>query len=111
MSGALPARGVRPYRSSMNCRSLPSSMPGAPAPLKPIASTGWSGTRSYVSDTPLSESDARAKGIRGGDEITLRSNGTSVTLRARLSRELRPGVVRVPEEFAGELQPNVEVSK
>ncbi|MGB8004950.1 MAG: molybdopterin dinucleotide binding domain-containing protein, partial [Gaiellaceae bacterium] len=64
-----------------------------------------------AAEAELSESDARARGIRGGDEITLRSNGTSVTLRARLSRELRAGVVRVPEEFAGELQPNVEVSK
>jgi NADH-quinone oxidoreductase subunit G len=62
-------------------------------------------------EAELSVSDARARGIHGGDEITLRSNGTSVTLRARLSRELRPGVVRVPEEFAGELQPDVEVSK
>jgi anaerobic selenocysteine-containing dehydrogenase len=62
-------------------------------------------------EAELSESDARERGIRGGDEIMLRSNGTSVTLRARLSRELRPGIVRVPEDFAGELQPNVEVSR
>ena len=41
----------------------------------------------------------------------LRSNGTSVTLRARLSRELRPGVVRVADDFAGDLQPTVEISK
>jgi len=41
----------------------------------------------------------------------VRSNGTSVQLRARLARELRPGIVRVPEDYAGELQPQVEVSK
>jgi hypothetical protein len=41
----------------------------------------------------------------------VRSNGTSVTLRARLSRELRSGVVRIAEEHAGDLQPTVEVSK
>ena len=47
----------------------------------------------------LAEADARSRGIRGGDEITIRSNGTSVTLRARLSRDLRAGVLRVPEEY------------
>src|SRR5205807_6329029 len=58
----------------------------------------------------LAEEEARARGIRGGDEITVRSNGTSITLRARLSRELRPGVLRVPEEYAGDLQPTVEIA-
>jgi NADH-quinone oxidoreductase subunit G len=62
-------------------------------------------------EAELSEQDARARGIRNGEEIRVRSNGTSVTLRARLSRELRPGVVRVPEDFAGDLQPSVEISK
>ena len=62
-------------------------------------------------EAELSEQDARSRGIRNGEEITIRSNGTSVTLRARLSRELRPGVVRVPEDFASDLQPSVEISK
>jgi len=58
----------------------------------------------------LAEEDARARGIRGGEEVTVRSNGTSITLRARVSRELRPGVLRVPEEYAGDLQPTVEIA-
>jgi len=62
-------------------------------------------------EAELSEQDARTRGIRNGEEITIRSNGTSVTLRARLSRELRPGVVRVAEDFARDLQPTVEISK
>ena len=62
-------------------------------------------------EVELSEQDGRARGIRNGEEITIRSNGTSVSLRARLSRELRPGVVRVPETFAGDLKPIVEISK
>jgi NADH-quinone oxidoreductase subunit G len=62
-------------------------------------------------EVELAAEDARSRGIRNGDEITVRSNGTSVTLRARLSDELRPGVLRVPEEYAGELQPIVELSK
>jgi NADH-quinone oxidoreductase subunit G len=62
-------------------------------------------------EAELSDQDANSRGIRNGEEVTIRSNGTSVRLRARLSRELRPGVVRVPEEFAGDLQPTVEISK
>jgi predicted molibdopterin-dependent oxidoreductase YjgC len=62
-------------------------------------------------EAELSEQDGRARGIRNGEEITIRSNGTSVRLRARLSRELRPGVVRVSEDFAGDLKPVVEISK
>jgi NADH-quinone oxidoreductase subunit G len=61
-------------------------------------------------EAELSEQDGRAQGIRNGEEITIRSNGTSVRLRARLSRELRPGVVRVSEDFAGDLKPTVEIS-
>jgi NADH-quinone oxidoreductase subunit G len=62
-------------------------------------------------EAELAEEDARRLGIRNGDEVTVRSNGTSIQLRARLTRELRPGIVRVPEDYAGELQPQVEVSK
>jgi NADH-quinone oxidoreductase subunit G len=59
----------------------------------------------------LAAEDARSRGIRAGDEITVRSYGTSITLRARVSQELRPGVLRIPEEYAGDLQPSVEVAK
>jgi NADH dehydrogenase/NADH:ubiquinone oxidoreductase subunit G len=61
-------------------------------------------------EVELSEEDARARDIRPGDEVTVRSNGTSVTLRARLNRDLRAGVVRIAEEHAGDLQPTVELS-
>ena len=43
--------------------------------------------------------------------MSVRSNGTSVSLRARVTRELRSGVVRIADEHAGDLQPSVEVSK
>ncbi len=59
----------------------------------------------------LSEQDARSVDIRSGDEVTVRSNGTSVRLRARLSRDVRAGVVRIADEHAGDLQPSVEVTK
>jgi NADH-quinone oxidoreductase subunit G len=58
----------------------------------------------------LSEEDAHARGIRNGDTVTVRSNGTSVTLRASLTRELRRGVVRVALEHAADLETSVEVT-
>jgi NADH-quinone oxidoreductase subunit G len=62
-------------------------------------------------EVELSRDDAAAGDIRTGDPVTVRSNGTSVTLRARLSDDLRAGVVRIADVHAGELQPTVELSK
>ncbi len=62
-------------------------------------------------EVELSEQDARRRKIANGDEVTVSSNGTSVTLRARLSKDLRAGVVRIAEDHAGDLQPRVEVAK
>jgi len=64
-----------------------------------------------LAEVELSEQDARSRGIANGDEVTVRSNGTSVLLRARLSGELRTGVVRIADDHAGDLQPLVEVGK
>ena len=63
-----------------------------------------------AAEVELAEDDAHARGIRNGDDVTVRSNGTSVTLRARLTRELRTGVVRIADEHAAELQPSVEIT-
>ncbi len=62
-------------------------------------------------EVELAIDDALARGIAAGDEVTVSSNGAAVTLRARLSREIRAGVVRIADEHAGELQPLVEVAK
>jgi predicted molibdopterin-dependent oxidoreductase YjgC len=62
-----------------------------------------------LAEVELAEADAHERGIQNGQEITVRSNGTAVRLRARLSRELRRGVVRIADEFAGDLHPDVEV--
>jgi NADH dehydrogenase/NADH:ubiquinone oxidoreductase subunit G len=59
----------------------------------------------------LAGDDARARGIRAGDQVNVRSNGTSVALRARIALDLMPGVVRVPFDDAGGLRDYVEVSK
>ena len=62
-------------------------------------------------EVQLTEADAHVRGIRNGDTVTVSSNGASVSLRARLTPELRTGVVRIPERHAGDLQPSVEVTK
>ena len=62
-------------------------------------------------EAALSADDAERRGIASGDDITLRSNGTSVDLRAKVDRTLVAGVVRVAEEHAGELHQTVEVVK
>jgi NADH-quinone oxidoreductase subunit G len=62
-------------------------------------------------EVELSEADARTRGIRNGETVSVRSNGSSLSLRARISRELRNGVVRIADENAGDLLVSVEVTK
>jgi NADH dehydrogenase/NADH:ubiquinone oxidoreductase subunit G len=57
----------------------------------------------------LSPEDARERGIRNGQTVTVSSNGTSVELRARIARDLAAGAVRIAREHAGDLHPTVEV--
>jgi len=62
-------------------------------------------------EVELSADDAERRRIGPGDEVTVRSNGTSATLRARIDRRLAPGVVRIADEHAGDLHQLVEVLK
>jgi hypothetical protein len=63
-------------------------------------------------DLELSPDHARTLGVRTGDAVTVRTNGTSAQLRARVRRGLEAGVVLVPEGAADELQPGpVEVTR
>jgi NADH-quinone oxidoreductase subunit G len=59
----------------------------------------------------LSRGDADRRGIATGDMVTVRSNGTSVDLRARIDRRLVEGVARIAEEHAGGLHFDVEILK
>jgi NADH dehydrogenase/NADH:ubiquinone oxidoreductase subunit G len=60
----------------------------------------------------LARDDAQRLGVRDGDEVTVKTNGTSATLRARVRRNLRAGVVLVPEGSASSLVPGtVEVTR
>jgi NADH-quinone oxidoreductase subunit G len=51
-------------------------------------------------EVTLNRDDAERQGVRGGDRVTLSQNGTSVELRAKLSRSVRSGVALVPREHA-----------
>jgi predicted molibdopterin-dependent oxidoreductase YjgC len=59
----------------------------------------------------IAADDARARGIAPGDDVEIRSNGTSATLRARISRALPRGTVRAPEEHVSGLAHDVEVTR
>jgi NADH-quinone oxidoreductase subunit G len=59
----------------------------------------------------LSRADAQRLGIRTGDDVQVRSNGTSRQLRARVTDALRAGVVRAPEEHVVDLHTGVEVTR
>jgi anaerobic selenocysteine-containing dehydrogenase len=59
----------------------------------------------------LAADDARARGIGNGDAVTVRSNGTGRELRARIARDLAPGLARIPRDDATGLHEFVEVSK
>ena len=60
-------------------------------------------------DIELSAADAERRGIASGDAVLVRSNGTSVELRARVNRKLVEGVARVADEHAADLHATVEV--
>jgi hypothetical protein len=62
-------------------------------------------------DVELSAADAASLGVATGDPVLVRSNGTSVELRARVNARLLGGVVRIAEEHAADLHPSVEVVK
>jgi NADH-quinone oxidoreductase subunit G len=61
-------------------------------------------------EVELAPDDAQRLGISEGQEVTVRSNGTSATLRARLARDLSPGAVRIAEGYAQGLEQRVEIT-
>jgi NADH-quinone oxidoreductase subunit G len=62
-------------------------------------------------EVELSPEDAKEREIAAGDTVTVSHNGTSVELRARITRDLRAGVARIAQQHAGDLGGRVEVSK
>jgi NADH-quinone oxidoreductase subunit G len=61
-------------------------------------------------DVELAPDDAERLGVLNGQEVTVRSNGTSVQLRARLAEDLSLGAARIAQEFAAGLEGQVEVA-
>jgi NADH-quinone oxidoreductase subunit G len=59
----------------------------------------------------LSADDARRRKIATGDLVTVGSNGSGITLPARVNRRLHAGVARLALEHAGGLGGIVEVAK
>jgi NADH-quinone oxidoreductase subunit G len=59
----------------------------------------------------ISAGDARRRKIATGDYVTVGSNGTAITLRARVNRHLRDGIARVALEHANGLHGIVDVAK
>ncbi len=62
-------------------------------------------------EVELAYDDAATREIAAGETVHVSSNGTSKELRARLSRKLRSGVVRVASEHAEGLADRVQVEK
>ena len=62
-------------------------------------------------EVALSLTDADRRGIATGDLVAVRSNGTSLELRARVDRRLVQGIARVADEHAADLHADVEVVK
>jgi NADH-quinone oxidoreductase subunit G len=59
----------------------------------------------------ISPADADRRGIASGEPVVVRSNGTSVELRALVNRKLVGGIARIADEHAGDLHATVEVVK
>jgi len=62
-------------------------------------------------EAELSADDARRAGVANGDQVTLTAGDHAVTLRARVNRRMRSGIVRVAAEHAGGLQGRVEIER
>jgi NADH-quinone oxidoreductase subunit G len=61
-------------------------------------------------EVTLSRADAEQQGVKNGDLVTVSSNGTSLDLRVRLSKGLRPGVALVAREHSEALSGRVAIS-
>jgi predicted molibdopterin-dependent oxidoreductase YjgC len=62
-------------------------------------------------EVELARADARARNISPGDAVNVSSNGTTLSLRAKIARDLRAGTVRIAGPDAGDLPAVVEVTK
>ena len=59
----------------------------------------------------LAPADAEKRQIATGDTVLVRSNGTTLALRATVNKNLVAGIARIADEHAADLHPTVEVVK
>jgi NADH-quinone oxidoreductase subunit G len=59
----------------------------------------------------LAAADAEQRRVANGDAVTVRSDGSLRTLRARIDKRLSDGTARIAEEHAGDLGSTIEVVK
>ena len=118
-------RSPLPARTAPRTFAVPDPEPATPARGGPLAlirlRTLFSGPlvermselafQRPAPEVEISSEDADRRGIRSGDEVVVRSNGTAVTLRARVNERLVPSYVRIADDHAGELARGVEVTK
>jgi len=93
-SGALQLLRYRPLFSGAAVERVPELQFQRPAP-----------------EIELAARDALRLGVKPGDPVEVRSNGTSVELRSAINKRLKTGVARVAEDHARDLHPTVEVIK
>jgi NADH-quinone oxidoreductase subunit G len=93
-AGALQLLRYRPLFSGAAVERVPELQFQRPAP-----------------EIELAARDAKHLDVKRGAPVRVRSNGTSVELRAAINKRLKAGVARVAEDHARDLHPTVEVSK
>jgi NADH-quinone oxidoreductase subunit G len=117
--GALPERAVMPRVQVPAPVQAPPAEPGAFRLLRytPLFS-GPAVERvpelqfqRPAAEAELARTDAKRLGIANGDTVRVGHNGTSVELRAHVSRLLPEGVVRIAREYARDLEQSVQVVK
>ena len=108
---AAPLPPSRPSRRSTSSAPCASSATGRSSPARPSSACPSCSSSGPEAEIELAYDDAQRRQIATGDEVSVRSNGTSLALRARVSRALAAGTARIADEHAGELHRDVEVVK
>ena len=115
----LPQRAARPPtshappkapQSARAARACASSATARSSRARPIERIPELQFQRPGSEIELSADDAKKIGREAGSTVNVRSNGTSVELRARVNKDLVKGVARIPVEHAQGLGTHVEVS-
>jgi NADH-quinone oxidoreductase subunit G len=103
---ALPAREPKPKRGEIRLVAYKPLFSGAA--VERVSELQFQRPQAELE---LSADDAKRRRIATGDLVTVGSNGSAITLPARVNRHLRAGIARVALEHANGLAGIVEVAK